>query len=130
VLVIELNKSHFVAQLERLDKLVLGEGEQLGRLNVHLLPLQNINQLHLLLECLQEFVALPLQPFVLVSEAVEVSPDLVVLAHFLQLGLPQLQLELLDLFKRPVQLGLLVGLVLGRPLDLHLRRAHVLLAVF
>jgi hypothetical protein len=92
---------------------------------VHFLPLQNIDQLHLLFERTQQFVSLPLQLLVLVGHSVQVSPDLLVLRHLVQFGLPQLKLQLFNLFQSPIQLSFLVAHFLGVASQLVLSRVQL-----
>ena len=92
---------------------------------MHFLPLQNIDQLHLLFERTQQFVSLPLQLLVLVGHSVQVSPDLLVLRHLVQFGLPQLKLQLFNLFQSPIQLSFLVAHFLGVASQLVLSRVQL-----
>lgn len=80
---------------------------------MHFLPLEHIDQLHLLLECGQQLVPLSLEPLVVVAQPVQVPSHVVALASLIHFGFPQEQLVFLHFFEGSVQLRLLVALVLG-----------------
>ena len=79
---------------------------------MHLLALEHVNQLHLLLERLEQLVPLPLQLSVLVDQPVLISSHSLCSACFVHFSLAEGQLQLLYFFHGSVQLGILVALLL------------------
>lgn len=94
--------SKFVTQLECLDEFVLREGQKLRALNVHFLPLEDVDELHLLFKRLQQLVPLPLQLLILFTHAVQVASDLVILGGLFNLCLSKLKLKLFNFLERSV----------------------------
>ena len=79
---------------------------------MHLLALEHVNQLHLLLERLEQLVPLPLQLSVLVDQPVLISSHSLCSACFVHFSLAEGQLQLLYFFHGSVQLGIFVALFL------------------
>ena len=79
---------------------------------MHFLSLEDVNELHLLLECLHEFIPLFLQLPIVLHKSLHVPPLTLVFALLRDSGLPQLELHLLKLFESPVELGIFGGNVL------------------
>ena len=78
---------------------------------MHLLSLKDVNQLHLLLEGLEELISLPFKLAILINESILVSPDAFTPPTFIHFRLAQGQLKLLNFFLSPVQLGVLISRV-------------------
>ena len=71
------------------QELILREGQQLGGLDVHLLSFKHVNQLHLLLEGLQQFIPLSFKLPVLIDESVLISPRSLILTSLVHFRLTE-----------------------------------------
>mmetsp|Transcript_65690 Transcript_65690/g.140482 ORF Transcript_65690/g.140482 Transcript_65690/m.140482 type:complete len:245 (+) Transcript_65690:56-790(+) len=96
-----------VPQLKDADELILREGEDAGRLHVRPLPLQHLDELHLLLECVHQLLPLSLKFSNLASEAVRLSAVRHGTVLVLTRGLPQRHLELVIFLGEAVEASLL-----------------------
>jgi len=110
--------SNFIAKFKRSHKLILSKCQQLCTFNMHFLPFQDVDQLHLFLERLQQLSPLPFNFLVFLLQPVKVSPYLFVLTGLFKPGFSKLQLQFFNLLKSAVQLRLLTALVLRMLLDL------------
>lgn len=80
---------------------------------MHLLPLEHIDEFHLLFEGLQQLVPLPFELSVLVSQSVLVPAGALAAPGFVHFRLPQGEFELLNFFQSAVQLRIFISLLLG-----------------